>query len=473
MRTIELTTLALLSTLSLGGCSSETGSTGQGGAGGAGPIPTSGPTFYKDVKPVLQQHCEACHSPGQIAPFSLITYEEAKAVAALSVVRTQDGSMPPWGALSTDECKPRFGWQHDRRLTEAELATLKAWSDNGAPEGDPKDAPPPRDTSKDLDLTKIDLTLQPPKPFVASGEQDQLICFVLDPKLTKDTYVNASKLTPTNLKVAHHAVVFIDPDNESPAHANADGYYECFGTPGLKSFSLLTPWVPGAGPAVSPPNAGTLIKAGSKLVLQMHYHPAGSVADPDQTKLELQYNTEVPEYRAQFLAAAIPVAIPNGDGLQPGPDDKNGIEFAIPAGASGHTETTRLTIGPKIVGQLGPEMKVYSAMSHMHYVGVNQLITVHRPSSQGADPADECLLQTKWDFNWQQTYVYDTSIEELPTLREGDVIDVRCTYDNTLANPFLKRALLEQKLSAPQDVSYGETTLQEMCIGILSVFIKN
>lgn len=300
-----------------------------------------------------------------------------------------------------------------------------------------------------------------------------MICFVLDPQLTKDTYVNASKLTPKNLKVAHHAVVFIDENNESPAHANADGYYECFGTPGLKSLSLLTPWVPGAAPAVSPPNAGTLLKAGSKLVLQMHYHPAGAVAAPDQTKLELQYNTEIPEYRAQFLAVAIPMAMPNGDGLLAGPDDKNGIEFAIPAGARGHTETTRLTIGPGIVGQFGSEMKVYSAMSHMHYVGVNQLITVRRPASTVDEPVDECLLQTKWDFNWQQTYIYDAEIEKLPTLREGDVVDVRCTYDNTMENPFLKKALLEQKLSAPQDVSYGETTLQEMCAGVLSVFVKN
>lgn len=470
MRLIELTTLALLSTLSLGGCSSETGSaTGQPGAGGAGATPTAGPTFHKDVKPILQQHCQGCHSPGQIAPFSLITYEEARAVSALSVKRTQDGSMPPWGARNTEECKPRFGWQHDPRLSEAELATLAAWNDSGTPEGDPRDAPPAVDPSQGSDLTRVDLALQPQKPFVASGEKDQMICFVLDPKLTKDVYVNASKLTPQNLKVAHHAVVFIDETGESLAHANQDGYYECFGTPGLKSLSLLTPWAPGAGPSVSPPNAGTPLRAGSKLVLQMHYHPAGATAAPDLTRLELQYNTEIPEYRAQFLAVAIPVPLPDGDGLQAGPDDENGIEFTIPPGASDHTETIKHTVG----GGAGQEMKIASAMTHMHYVGVGQQITVHRPSAQGSDPADECLLQTRWDFNWQQTYTYDASIEALPTLREGDVVKVRCTYDNTLANPFLKRALLEQKLSAPQQVSYGETTLQEMCAGVLSVFVKN
>jgi len=382
--------------------------------------------------------------------------------------------MPPWGALETDECKPRFGWKHDRRISDAELATLEAWNENGTPEGDPKDAVPALDPTKGADLDRVDLTLQPQKPYMTSGENDQMICFVLDPKLTKDVYVNASKLTPTNLKVAHHAAIFVDQAGDSLALANQDGYYECFGTPGINSAELLTPWVPGAGPSVSPPNAGNLVHAGSKLVLQMHYHPAGTTADPDQTKLELQFNTEVPEYRALFLPVGNPQPVPNGDGLQPGPNDTNGIEFMIPAGASGHTETTKRTVGAKIAGQPTSEMKIYSTMSHMHYVGVDEMLSIHRPSPQGGEPADECLLQTpKWDFNWQQTYIYDTPIADLPTLREGDVIPVRCTYDNTLKNPFLKKALLEQKLSAPQDVNYGETTLDEMCVGVLSVFIKN
>jgi len=470
MRTINFTILALLSTAvpSLG-CSSQSGESSDAGNGG----PIAGPTFHKDVAPILQQHCESCHAPGQIAPFSLISYAEAKSVADLIVARTQDGSMPPWGAIDTDECAPRFGWQHDTRLSDAELSTLEAWKNAGAPEGDPADAPT-GGAPKGADLTRVDLTLQPKKAFVASGDKDQMICFVLDPQLTEDVYVNASKIVPGNLKVAHHGALFLDTLGESVALANEDGYYECFGSVGLTETSLLTPWVPGGQPTVFPSNAGALVPAGSKLVLQMHYHPAGTTADPDLTKLELQFHPGVPEYKAAFLAVGIPVPLPNGDGLQPGPNDENGIQFFIPAGEKAHTETSRLTLPAGSGGQPQPEMKVYSVQSHMHYVGVDEKLSVRRAAAQGSDPAEECLLQTpKWDFNWQQTYTYDAPIEDLPTLRAGDVLEVRCTYDNTMDNPFLKRALMEQNLSAPMDVSFGETTLDEMCFGVINTFVKN
>lgn len=469
MRNIHFTLLALLSpAVPLLGCSSSSGDPADPGE------PVAGPTFHKDVAPILQQHCEGCHAPGQIAPFSLISYEDAKSTAGLIVERTQDGSMPPWGAINTDECAPRYGWKHDTRLSEAELATLEAWKNAGAPEGDPADAPA-ADAPKGADLTRVDLELQPQKPFVTSGEQDQMICFVLDPQLTEDVWVNASKIVPGNLKVDHHGVIFIDPDGESVPLANEDGYYECFGSVGLNKVTFLTPWVPGGQPTVFPENAGALLKAGSKLVLQMHYHPAGATAEPDLSKLQLQFHPGVPEYRANFVPIATPVPLPDGDGLQPGPDDANGVEFRIPANASAHTETIKRTL-PEVLsdGQPLPEMKVYSVQSHMHYVGVDEKISVRRAGASGSDPADECLLQTpKWDFNWQQTYTYDAPIEELPTLRAGDVLEVRCTYNNTLDNPFLKRALMEQNLTSPQDVSFGETTLDEMCIGILNTFVKN
>ncbi len=209
MRNIELTILALLSTsLPLLGCSSE-----PGGSATPPPVDTSnpdneepvaGPTYHKDVAPILQQHCQSCHAPGQIAPFNLLTYEEAKAVDSLIVARTKDRSMPPWSTKETEECQPRFGWKHDPRLSDAEIATLEAWKNAGSPEGKASDAPPSEPPTGGK-LTKIDLTVQPQKPFVASGDKDQFICFVIDPKLTEDTYISGSQVVPGNLKVAHHA----------------------------------------------------------------------------------------------------------------------------------------------------------------------------------------------------------------------------------------------------------------------------
>ena len=101
-------------------------------------------------------------------------------------------------------------------------------------------------------------------------------------------------------------------------------------------------------------------------------------------------------------------------------------------------------------------------------------ISVERKSPTASDPASECLLQTpKWDFNWQRGYDYDGAIDALPGLVAGDVLTFRCTYDNSLQNPFVKQALMQQMLSAPKDVTLGESTLDEMCLGALNVIYKN
>jgi hypothetical protein len=97
------------------------------------------------------------------------------------------------------------------------------------------------------------------------------------------------------------------------------------------------------------------------------------------------------------------------------------------------------------------------------------LMTVTRPTP-GAQPAEECLLQTPdWDFNWQRGYLYDAPLDELPTVKSGDTLDFRCTYDNSLANPFVREALDAQGLTAPRDVVLGEETLDEMCLGVFGV----
>jgi hypothetical protein len=100
-------------------------------------------------------------------------------------------------------------------------------------------------------------------------------------------------------------------------------------------------------------------------------------------------------------------------------------------------------------------------------------IQATRPTPTTDDPANECLLETpRWDFNWQRQYAYDAEIAALPTLHAGDQLTMKCTYDNSMDNPFVKRALLEQKLTAPQDVTLGETTLDEMCLGAVNFIFK-
>jgi hypothetical protein len=452
-------------------CSGGSSPTNTGGGGGSGPA--AGPTFHKDVEPILQKHCQSCHAPGKIAPFSLMTYEEAKPMAGLMATRAIDKSMPPFGAQSTSECMPRLGWLHDLRLDDKEITTLANWAGAGAPEGSPADAPPPLTPGAD-GLPGVDLEVKPQTPFVASGDNDQFRCFVLDPQLTTTRFLNGSHVVAGNPKVVHHALVYLDVNGDSAALAGPDGSYDCFGGPGIDA-QLVAAWAPGGVPAEYPPNAGLPLPKGSKLVMQIHYHPAGTTGDPDATKFQMRFSTTVPEYLASVVLIGNDESqSANGDGLQPGPDDKNGVEFLIPAGVKGHTETMRFTF-PKIYqGAPLPELKLYSVGTHMHYVGTDMLITTHRVAPAGADPADECLVQTPaWNFNWQRLYTYDAAIDALPTLNGGDQLTLRCTYDNTKGNPFVVKALLEQKIPDPVDVKLGETTLDEMCLGVFAFLYKN
>jgi hypothetical protein len=453
----------------LAGCSSEPGTTSAGTGGSTGTAgPSIKPTFHKDIEPILQKSCQSCHAAGKIAPFALSTYADAKAVASLMVTRTQDRSMPPWGAFETDTCKPLHGWQDDKRLSEAELQLISDWNTAGALEGDPKDAPmKPAETTDGL--PGVETTVTPQVPFVASGDKDQFRCFVLDPKLDKKRYLNGSHFIAGNPKVVHHALMFLDVDGEGAKKADADGGYDCFGGPELSNATLIAAWAPGGVPNEYPPNIGLPVAAGSKLVMQIHYHPGGATGAPDATKFQMRFTDVDPDYEAAIALIGNftgPEGV--GDGLLPGPNDKSGPEFRIPAGAKGHTETMRFTVPGGL-----PELKVYGVATHMHYVGTGMSIQVARKTDTKAAPASECLVETpKWDFNCQRQYAYDADIAALPTLHAGDQVTFKCTYDNSTDNPFVKRALLEQKLSAPQDVGLGETTLDEMCLGAINVIYK-
>ena len=126
----------------------------------------SGPTFHKDIEPILQDHCQKCHTTGGLAPFQLLTFSDAHKMSPAMVAETAARRMPPWGAQDSAECKPRLPWAHDERLTAVELKTLADWDAAGAPEGDPKAAPPPRAIDT-LELKGATDTLLPKTPFSA------------------------------------------------------------------------------------------------------------------------------------------------------------------------------------------------------------------------------------------------------------------------------------------------------------------
>jgi hypothetical protein len=443
-----------------------------------------GPTYYKDVAPIMVNTCQNCHVAGGIAPFPLMTYDDAKAYAEDIVLQTSTKTMPPWGEATTTECAPRFGFRDDIRLTDAQIATLKGWVDAGMQAGDPKDAPPAK-TPLPPGLQGSPQVVAPLAPYTLQGSADAFRCFVLDPQLTQTSYLNAMAVIPGNPKIVHHVLVFSDPKGASKAKADpATGQYDCFGGPGIptsgglgSSGALLTAWAPGAGPQIYPSNAAFTLTPGTLLVMQVHYHPTGAGTEaPDATKFQMGFASSQPQYSVYTaLLGNFNSAVKNGIGLLPGPDDPdpNTPVFLIPANKSGHTETMLFTMPTTISGFPTPTAYVYGSGAHMHWVGTDEKMTIHRASPTATQPADECLLQEpKWNFYWQRGYQYDVPIEQLPTVGPGDQVTVRCTYDNTLQNPRLALALMQQGLTSPRDVRLGESTLDEMCLGVFALLVQ-
>src|SRR4051812_24041154 len=180
----------------------------------AGPV-----TFNKDVAPILWNNCAGCHRPGEVGPFPLLTYKDAAKRADFLKEVTASRRMPPWKA------EPDFGEFHDvRRLSDAQLQTLAAWAQAGAPEGEAKDLGTPPKFPEGWQLGTPDLVLKMPEPFelYASG-RDVYRCFVMPIPIDTDKTVAAIEFRPGNAKIVHHAILYLDNLGQGRAKDKSDG----------------------------------------------------------------------------------------------------------------------------------------------------------------------------------------------------------------------------------------------------------
>lgn len=454
-----------------------------------------GPTWHKDIAPLVMHKCGGCHEPDGIAPFSLHSYDTAAAFAPAIAQAVMDGRMPPFLAQESDSCAPRLPWQDDLRLSADEKSLIVAWAEGGAPAGDAAAAAtiePPATQS----LPRRDLTLRLPGEIVVEGAEDIHRCVVVDPGLDRDTYVQGRLLTSGNSRVLHHVVSYIllpGENGEGQPRSKAElvaelkrekgvevgGSYDCFGGPAFEHLEveMLDAWAPGSTANLAPPNSAQPLSKDALVVLDMHYHPTGAVERDSETSLSLMLTDDLPPFISRIILLGNfderyehPYGV--GDLLpQPGESEKT---FVIPAGASQHVEEMTWTwnlLDPKY-GEV--TLSVYSAGTHMHYVGTDMQVHVEHGAEAEGGGARECLIQTPaWDFNWQRLYVYDGAMEALPTLQSGDVIHMRCVYDNTLENRFVREALAGRGLQEPVDVPLGEDTLDEMCVLALGIMHLN
>lgn len=421
------------------------------------------PTYSKDVAPILQKNCQECHRPGQVAPFSLLTYEQAKKRGTDLAHVTGEKLMPPWPA-SPDVGGP---FRDQRVLTAKEIATISAWAEAGCPEGDPKDAPKPREFSSAWPLGDPDLVLTMPEPYelAASGDDDFRV-FVLKTNFTEDRWIRAVDFKPGNRKVVHHIIAGIDNSGKArkldeatpkPGYTSVGGF-----GPGVPLRGFLPIWTPGSMPRYAPEGSGYFLPKGADVLIQIHYHRSGKV-ETDATSVGL-YLSDKPlpkQVKTDFLFPEIPndklakimqkAQQIQAEGRRPELEDFFSDVLVIPAGEENYTVKGSSGKGSLMSRPLSRDILLTSVMPHMHWLGKDFTFTAVLP-----DKTRRPLIEIKhWNFNWQGTYAFAEPIR----LPKGTHFEMLAHFDNSDKNP------ANQNKPAKQ-VTWGEQTNDEMCIGV-------
>ena len=394
---------------------------------------TSAPTYHRDVERIVQANCQDCHRPGQVAPFSLLEYEQVRKRAQDVASVVQGHRMPPWPA-STTEGGP---FLDARSLSEAEIETLTAWAEAGAPEGDPADAPPPPRFESDWTLGEPDLVVTAPEAYtLEAAGKDEFRVFAIPTGLTEGRWVAAMDVRPGNRKVVHHVLVAFDTRGQARAQDDADAGpgYASFGGFGVLPSGGLGGWAPGKRPQPPMPGVGRYLPAGSDILIQVHYHKSGKLEE-DATSVGLY-----------FADGPVEKQVRGGRVLPPRRSALARPDLLIPAGDKAYEIAGSTT--------LGYDAHLISVTPHMHWLGSDFVLTATRP-----DGTTRPLIRIDdWDFNWQGAYDFVEPV----ALPSGTRIEMLAHFDNSASNP-------DNPNDPPRPVRWGEQTTDEMCIGFLQM----
>ena len=395
--------------------------------------PSTPPTFYRNVLPILQQHCQRCHRPGEIAPMPLVTYDQVKSWTRLMNQDVHSRRMPPWFA---DPCCGHFA--NDPSLTEEQVATIGAWVDAKAPAGDPHDAPPPPHWAEGWNIAEPDQVLPMPKPVAIPASGDVEYTYEIVPtNFTQDKWVQMSEIRPSNRQYVHHAVVYIRPPDSQwlrGAPLNTPFTASSLNDPALRhqahetTSDLLLVYAPGSSPDQWPDDMAKLIPAHSDLVFQMHYTTNG-LAGEDQTSVGLVFSKHAPKERVLTLQLA---------------NDHDPIP--IPP----NTDNYRV----EVHGTLPHDAILLSFFPHMHLRGKRFEYNLVHP-----DHTTETLLRVNYDFYWQLSY---RLAQPLP-VKAGTVLQAVAWYDNSSNNA--------HNPDPDSPVTWGDQTYNEMMVGFFDVAV--
>jgi mono/diheme cytochrome c family protein len=386
------------------------------------------PTFDKDIAPVLYKNCAVCHRPGEVAPFSLLTYRDTGKRAKQIARVTGERIMPPWKA------EAGFGqFANDRHLTPEQIALFQDWAEAGAPEGQSADLPSAPKFTDGWTLGEPDVVLEPDEDYPLAAEGPDIYrCFVIPTKFTEDHYIGAMEIRPGNRKVVHHVIVHFDTTGtarELDARDPGPGYTS-FGGVGFKSSGMIGGWAPGILPTFLPEGIGRLVPSGADLVVQVHYHRSGK-PETDRTKVGLYFTRGIVDKKVR----AWPLAK---------------LALRIPAGDSDYVAHASLTV-PR-------DVTAYRVTPHMHLLGREMKVTATLP--------DGTLLPlvhvNNWDFNWQTSYQFATPLQ----LPAGTRVELEAHYDNSAGNPVNPN-------NPPKMVKWGEQTTDEMCLAFVAYTLNS
>ena len=395
------------------------------------PAHAEGPvTFNKQVVRIFQQHCQTCHRPGNIAPFSLLTYADARPWARAIRDAVLLKKMPPWKPVGSHGV-----FEGERSLTDQEIQTISRWVNDGAEEGAASDLPEPLKFPETWSAGSPDAVLQPAASYAPqTGSADVYRCFPMSVDSTSDVYVRGYEVLPGNRAIVHHVLLFIDEFNQSASLERGDSPgYSCFGGAGfLLGLGGLGGWVPGSSPQMFPLGTGVRIPKGGRIVMQVHYslvdfaRTSSAQPDPDLTRLAI-YTSPVALEQITFL----PIV---------------NRFFSIPPGESRYQVKAMLPISRTV--------EMIAIAPHMHLLGREATIEARFPNGDRR----QLIRIDDWDFHWQGNYIYRDPV----ILPAGTILEMTAYYDNSLNNP-------KNPSNPPVPVSWGERTTDEMCLTFISV----
>ena len=379
-------------------------------------------TFSKNVAPIFQEKCQNCHRAGQIAPMSLVTYEETRPWAKAIKQRVVTRQMPPWHMDKTVGIQQ---FQNDFSLSDEQISIISRWVDAGAPQGDPKDMPAPKQWPKDdgWQLAKEfgrdpDLVLKSEAYTMPAKGQDVWFKPLTAIPITEPRWVRAVEIrpaTPEGRKITHHALAYLQ--QEEPGTNT-----------GLVSQGLLMEWAVNKNYDIYRPNTGKLIVPGARIWWEMHYHAVGEqITDHVELAVYFYPKDQEPKYRTYLTAfPATPGSAAMG-------------QLDIPPNSIAESEGYTALRAPARLENFQP---------HMHLRGKAMLIEALLPNGTKRTLS----YVDHFNFNWMTNYIY--SDDAAPVLPRGTLIHVVAWHDNTANN--------KSNPDPDQWVGWGDRTVDEM-----------